>query len=76
MAPLVRAHTVQLPWADLVPRAEMSPIVNCDRIAPGEADQTLSCRAELAFGAVTDLFIFQYGLSATLLDDRSTPLNM
>ena len=30
VAPLIRAYTVQLPWADLDPRAEMSPIVNCD----------------------------------------------
>ena len=76
VAPLIRAHTVQLPWADLDPRAEMSPIVNCDWIALGEANQTLSWSAELAFRAVTNLFIFQYGLSATLLHDRSTPLNM
>ena len=38
VAPLIRAYTVQLPWAALDPRAEMSPIVNCDWIAPGEAE--------------------------------------
>ena len=39
VAPLIRAFTVQLAWADLDPRAEMSPIVqSSDWIAPGESE--------------------------------------
>ena len=59
VAPLIRAYRVQLPCADLDPRAEMSPIVNCDWIAPGEAESDFVLQRWIGFwGSATDLLFF------------------
>ena len=71
VAPLIRAYTVQLPWTDLEPRAEMSSIVNCDWIAPGEAESDFVLQRWIGFGAVQQIFLFfstEYPLRSFTID--------
>ena len=75
--PLIRANTVQLPWADLHPRAEISPSVGWNRLsiwgcfglnrvqmAPGKAESDFGLHGLISALGLKQIF-FNFQCSCT-----------